>query len=170
MGQEEILNIFFEYPTKDFHIRGIAKILNIPKTTVSYHINNYLKEKLILKREDGVFPSFKANETNEMYRFYKKQEFLKKIISFGLIDHLEKEFNPKCIILFGSFAKVEYDKNSDIDIFIQSKESNYHLDKFEKILKHKINLFFESNLNKLSPELLNNIVNGIKLGGILKIK
>ena len=57
-----------------------------------------------------------------------------------------------------------------MDIFVQAKESSLDLDKFEKKLKHKINIFFETNLEKLSPELFNNIVNGVKLRGFLKIK
>jgi len=169
MGQMKILNIFFENPTKEFHIRGIARELKIPKTTVSYHVNNFLKEKLIRKNTKGVFPSFKADETSEKYRFHKREEFLKKLIENNLLDHLEKEFNPKCMFLFGSFAKAEYDQKSDIDIFIQAEESKYNLDKYEKQFKHKINLLFQPNLKKLSPELLNNIINGIKLRGFIKL-
>jgi len=169
VGQEQILNEFFENPTEEFHIRGIAKKLNIPKTTVGYHVNNFLKEKIIIKNTKGIFPSFRANETGEMYRFYKRQSFLQKLLKSDLINYIEKEFNPKCLILFGSFAKAEYDKNSDIDIFVQAKESNYNLTKFEKEFKHKINLFFEPNLNNLSPELLNNIINGMKLTGFIRL-
>ena len=170
MGQPNIINLFFEYPTKDFQIRGIAKDLNMPKTTVSYHINHLLKEKLIVKHNKNVFPSFTANESNEIYRFRKREEALTKIIGSDLLDYIDKEVNPRCIILFGSFAKAEYDISSDMDIFVQAKESSLDLDKFEKKLKHKINIFFETNLEKLSPELFNNIVNGVKLRGFLKIK
>ncbi len=168
MGQ--ILNLFFEYPTKDFHIRGIAKQIKIPKTTVSYRINKLLKEKIIIKEKKEVFPSFRANETSEIYRFYKRQEFLEKLIKIKLTDYLEQELHPKCIILFGSFAKAEYDKKSDIDIFVQAREREIDLMKYEKKLKHKINLFFEPNIMRLSSELFNNIVNGIKLRGFLKIE
>jgi len=168
MGQ--IKDLFFENPTKEFHIRGISRMLKIPKTTVSYYVNKLLKQRLIVKDKEGVFPSFKANETSEVYRFYKRQESLKKIIECGLVDYLDSEINPRCIILFGSFAKAEYDKNSDIDIFVQARELDVDLSKFEKRLKHKINLFFEPEINKLSNELLNNIVNGVKLGGFLKIR
>ena len=166
----DILNIFFENPTKDFQIRGIAKTLKIPKTTVSYHVNNLLKKKIIKKQKKSVFPSFRANETNERYRFYKKQEFIKKIIYSGLLDYIEQECNPRCVILFGSFAKAEYDTNSDIDLFVQAKETSLNLKKFEKKLRHKINVLFEPNISKISPELFNNIINGIKLRGFLKIK
>ncbi|MEA2036045.1 MAG: nucleotidyltransferase domain-containing protein [Nanoarchaeota archaeon] len=170
MGQLDILNLFFEYPSKNFHIRGISKELNIPKTTVGYHVNGLMKDKLIIKHKSGVFPSFRANEAEEIYRHVKKQESLKKIIKSKLLDVIEDECNPRCIVLFGSFAKGEYSINSDIDLFVQAKDTKIVTRKFEKKLKHKVNLFFESDIKRLSSELLNNIVNGIKLRGFLKIR
>lgn len=170
MGQDQILDLFFENPTKEFHIREISKILEIPKTTVSYHIHKFLKKDLIIKQKKGVFTGFSSNENSEMFKLEKKQKSVKKLILSGLVDYLEKNLNPKCIILFGSFANAEYDKNSDIDIFIQASESTIDLDKFEKKLNHKINLFFEPNIKKLSPELLNNIINGVKIAGVIKIR
>ncbi|MAG08275.1 hypothetical protein CMO89_02285 [Candidatus Woesearchaeota archaeon] len=170
MGQEEILNMFFEHPTKEFQIRGIARALKMPKTTVSYHINQFLKEGLIVKHKKDVFPSFKADETSETYRFHKRQNFLNNIIEGKVLDYIDEECNPKCIVLFGSFAKAEYDTMSDIDIFVQAKATNLELVKFEKKLKHSINIFYEDKIEKLSSELLNNIVNGVKLRGFLKVK
>ena len=170
MGQTKIIEIFLENPNKDFQIRGISRQLKIPKTTVSYHINKLIKKQLIKKQKKGVFPSFRANTENPLYRFHKKQEALRKITESGLIDYLEQECTPKTIMLFGSFAKAEYNKKSDIDLFIQAKETKVNLEKFEKKLKHTINIIFEPEIKKLSHELLNNIINGIKLSGFLKIK
>jgi len=171
MGQKKkILKLFFEQSAKSFQIREIAKLTKIPKTTVSRHINILLKEKLIKKEKKGIFPSYKSNETNFYYKFYKKIYFLEDIYKTELIEYLEKNLYPKSIILFGSFAKAEYIKDSDIDIFIQAKEQSIDLSKFEKKLKHKIHLFFEENLNNLSKELFNNIINGIKLAGYIKVK
>jgi len=59
---------------------------------------------------------------------------------------------------------------SDIDLFVQAKERSINLLKFERKLKHKLNLYFEEDLNKMSSELFNNIINGIKLSGYLKLK
>ena len=86
------------------------------------------------------------------------------------MDYIENRYNPRCIILFGSFAKAEYDSKSDVDIFVQAKESKIDLTKFEKKIKHKINIFFEENIGNLSSNLLNNIINGVKLRGFLKVK
>lgn len=170
MGQNNIMQLFFENPSTDFQIRGIAKELKISKTAVSHHINSFIKKKLVLKENKGVFPSFIANSTNELYRFYKKQYSIESIIKSGILDYIEMEINPQCIILFGSFGKGEYDYKSDIDLFVQSNDATLDLLKFEKKLKHKINILFEPELKKLSPELFNNILNGIKLRGYIKWK
>ncbi len=170
MGQDKILMLFFENPGKEFHIRGIAKQLKLSKTAVSYHVNILIKKGLVKKEKKSVFPGYSAMDSESLFKFYKQQAALKKIFESSLVFYLEKEISPNCIILFGSFAKGEYDSKSDIDLFIQAKEQNINLEKYEKILNHKISLFFEPELNKLSPQLFNNILNGIKLSGFLKIK
>ena len=78
MGQ--IDKVFFENPTQDFHVRGIARMLKIPKTTVSYQLKRLLKEGLIVKEGKAVFSSFRANESSEIYRFRKTQEFLREFV------------------------------------------------------------------------------------------
>lgn len=170
MVRQQILEQFFNNPAKDFHIREMARLLNLSKTTVAYHINHLVKDKLILKQKKDVFISFRANETSDRYRFYKRQQSLASIFECGLLDYLESQCAPRCIILFGSFAKGEHDKSSDIDLFVQANDTLLKLSDFEKRLKHKINVLFEPALEKLSSELLNNIINGIKLQGFIKLK
>ena len=169
MGQSDIKGIFFENPAKEFHIREIARLLRISKTAVSYHVKGMIRQGIVIVKKD-VFKGFMANETSNMYRFNKMIYALEKIHDSGLIDFLETQTTPKAIVLFGSFAKAEFDKSSDIDLFIQAPKQAVSLDKFEKALKHKISLLFEPEPKKMSPELLNNIINGIKLSGYLKIK
>ena len=53
-------------------------------------------------------------------------------------------------------------------------EKNFKLEKYEKILKRKVSLhkFTEKefqNMKLKNPELINNIINGIKLSGKLEI-
>jgi predicted nucleotidyltransferase len=170
MGQDKVLQLFLENPSEGFQVRGIAKILDIPKSSVGYQIKALVKKGMILRKTTGIFPFYIANAESEMYRFCKRQEAIAGILASGLLDFLEKETNPRCIILFGSFAKAEYDADSDIDIFIQAGEKRLDLLKFEKKLKHPINAIFSQDLNKLSAELFNNIINGVKLRGYIKIR
>ena len=168
LGQTKVIRIFFEEPVKPFHIREIARKLKLSKTTVAHHVNNLLKERIIIAKKN-VFKEYYANESNTKYRQYKFLDGLRRIFESGLIEELEM-LNPICIILFGSFAKAEYDSKSDIDIFLQCKEEDINLYSYEKKLGHKLHLLFEPDINKISPELLNNLINGITLSGYLKIK
>ena len=170
MGQDKILKLFFDYPANEFQIRGAAKLLKMPKSSVNYRMTRLLKQGIIQKINKGVFPSYTANAADEKYLFCKLHDAIEGIIDSGLLEYLEKETSPRCIILFGSFAKAEYDADSDIDIFIQAGEKSLSLAKYEKKLKHTINVIFGPELNKISSELFNNIINGIKLRGYIKIR
>ena len=78
---------------------------------------------------------------------------------------------PSCIVLFGSFRKGDSVNESDIDIFIETARNlKPDLSEFEEKLKHKIQIFKETDINKLPPRLFNNVINGIKLEGFFKIR
>ena len=88
-----------------------------------------------------------------------------------MIDGIIKDFNPSLIILFGSIRKGESTRDSDIDIFIESNlRKDIDLSRYEKKLGHKIQLLIESRIQEVHNNLFNNIINGIKLYGSLKLK
>ena len=169
MGQRNILSLFFDEPVKEFGLREIARLAKLPKTTASRHLVNMVKEKLVLAKK-GKLPVYVANDDYFFFRFYKKFYSIDDIYHSGLISMLEEQLYPRCIILFGSFAKGEYIKKSDIDIFVQAKEKKVDLSLFERKLKHSINIIFAEDLKDLSKELFNNIINGVKLSGYIKLK
>ncbi len=170
MGQNRILRQFFEQPAKGFQIRGLARSLRMPKTTVGYHVNALLKKGLVVKDREGVFPSFRANESSEKYRLAKRQEFLETLMDSGLMDYIEGETRPACVVLFGSFAKGEYASGSDIELFVQAAERPLDLRKYERALGHPLHLLFETDLARMSDQLVNSIANGVKLSGFLKVR
>ncbi len=166
MGQNkenQILELFYENPNQKFTIREISKITKIPRATAHRIIESLKKQELINKENS-------ANE-NLLFKTKKINFFIEKIVSSGLIEEIINKLNPSCIILFGSIRKGESIKESDIDLFAESQiKKGANLSKFEKKLKHKIQLFVESDINKLQKNLFNNIINGIKLYGSLNLK
>lgn len=164
-----MLELFIEFPTKDFSVRGIARKLNLSHATVLKYIDNLLKLNLIKKKEETLYPTFYANTQNSKFKFYKKNYLVFKIKESNLTDFIQKQTLPSSIILFGSGAKATFTEKSDIDIFVEAKELKLDISKYEKILNRKINLLFEPNLNNLSKELRNNIINGVILYGFIKI-
>jgi len=170
LKRDTILKFFLNNPTQEFHIRELSRLTGVPKTTVQRTILELLNRKLIVREKKGVFNSYLANETYFWYKFYKKQYLLEEIYVSGVVSFLEDYFNPQCIILFGSGAKGEYVKDSDVDLFLFSLEKNVSVVRYEHKLKRKINIIFKTNYNELSPELFNNIINGVKLSGYIKLK
>ena len=165
----KLLQEFFDFPKKDFQVRELSRRIKLAQISVTNHLNLLLKETLIIKEKKHTYPSFRANIDSELFKLLKKQNLLFRIQTSGLLDMLEKEFKPNCIILFGSASRGEDTENSDIDLFVQSNESGIKLEKYEKILNRKINLLFEPNIKNLNKELLNNIINGEKMYGYLKV-
>ena len=164
-----ILELFIENPNRDFSVRGIARKLKLSHATVIKHIDNLLKLDLINKKEETLYPTYHANTESPKYKFYKRSYIVFKISETGLIEFIQKQTLASSIVLFGSCAKGIFTEKSDIDIFVESKESKLDIRQYEKKLNKKINLLFESNINNLSKELGNNIINGTILYGFIKI-
>jgi predicted nucleotidyltransferase/predicted transcriptional regulator len=163
MIENKILEIFYEFPEKEFTIREIVKHVNIPRATVHKYIVNLKKQNLVTKYN-------KANNTL-LFKTKKINFFIERIVGSGLLDEIINKLNPSCIILFGSIRKGDSVKESDIDLFVESSlKKELDIKKYEKRLKHSIQLIIQNDLNKLQPNLFNNIINGIKLYGNFNIK
>ncbi|MBD3248802.1 hypothetical protein GF336_02040 [Candidatus Woesearchaeota archaeon] len=164
----KVLSEFLKDPQKKHQIRGISKDIKLSTTSVKLHINKLIKAGLIVEKKD-IFKYYIANFDNPKFRFYKKIDTLLKIEDSEILEYLNDILSPNTIILFGSCAKGEDIYGSDLDLYCQAEEKKLDLKKFEKSLGRKIQLFFSEDLNKLPKELRNNIINGIKLDGYLKV-
>lgn len=163
------MNVFFNDPIKDFQLRQISRIIKLEHKSVLIYLKRLIKLGLIKINTSTLYKSYNANTNNEVFRKYKKTFNQIKIYESGLIEYLDDKLMPEVIILFGGYAKGTDVMQSDIDIFIQSKQEKLNLDKFEKVLKRKIHLVFDKDLKYMSKELKNNITNGIVLSGSLRL-
>ncbi len=160
---DKILKLFYEYPNKKFTIREIEKETKIPRATTYEYLNALKKQNLVTKDNMAI--------GNLLFKTKKTNYFVEKIVSSGFVDEIISKMNPSCIILFGSIRKGESVKESDMDIFIESHiKRQIDVKTFEKVLKHKVQLFIEEDINNLQPNLFNNVINGIKLYGSIKIR
>ncbi len=173
----DILKYFFNEPNREFHLREISKISKISPTTTSNYLNRLSKEGLIGKRTERNLVLYRANIENAIFREIKRHYNIIYIIKSELVEHINEELNfPEAIILFGSFAKAENIKGeSDVDLFILS-ESKKQLDlkKYEKYLNAEIQTFVKTKkefeiMKKKNKDLINNIINGIRLSGFLEV-
>lgn len=169
-AQDSLLNLFFYQPMTRFGVRNLGRESKLDTKTVMKYLDGFRREGLIVRHKPkGSYPYFEANRLSVRYRFEKSHVLIKKIISSGLVEYLEKHLNPKTIVLFGSVKKGTYHEKSDVDIFIQAPSKRVDLSRFETRLGHKISLFFDENPKKLTPGLLQNIYNGEVLSGNLDL-
>ncbi|MDP3766097.1 MAG: nucleotidyltransferase domain-containing protein [Nanoarchaeota archaeon] len=163
---QKVLAIFFENPSREFHLRELSRILKLSMPTIISSTDKLAKEKLIIKEKGKVVTKVMANRDNIDFARCKRLHNLELIYDSSLINHISEAHNqPKAIILFGSFSRGEDIEKSDIDIaVITNKRLNLDLSKYEKILKKTINLH-EVSLDKISEEFKANLLNGIVLEG-----
>lgn len=170
-NRDKILEQFFIDPVREggFQLREISRETDIAPPSAKKYLLELEKAGIITKKRIHNYPVYFANRDNEYYRFLKRIATVKGIHETGLLQYLHEKLLPDAIMLFGSAARGEDTKESDIDIFLQCKEKELDLAAFEHHLHRKINTFFAKDFNKLSPELKNNIINGIILKGYLKV-
>ena len=123
-----------------FYLREIAKLANLPLKTCQDVLVNLEKEKILKSKTEGKNKYFSLNLDNinvksELVKaeIYKTELLLEKYSEFKtFLKAIDTNF---IIILFGSFAKLKADKNSDVDLFIVTNKKEklpYYL------LPHKI--------------------------------
>lgn len=173
---DKVLKIFIEQPEREFHVREVARIIKKSPTTASKYLQKSAKEGILTASKRLNHLLFKANTESNNFKQLKKQHNLSLLHKSGLIEFLKEEFgNPEAIGIFGSFAKAENIKESDIDLFIiSSVRKELDLSKFEKKIGYKIQLFVFSRkeiekLKNENKEMLNSILNGTILYGYLEV-
>src|SRR3989344_8422532 len=161
----KVLELFFDDPLPEgigFQLREISRKIKLAPKSVKLYLEELEKENLIIKKEHRIhkYPIYYANRDNDYFKFLKRLNIIRRIKESGLLDYLDETCMPDAIVLFGSASKGEDRKDSDIDLYLQCKEKELGLKKYENSLKRKINIFFEPDFDKLSDELKKNIING----------
>jgi len=180
-NRHKVLQVFFDDPhpggNMGYPLREICRRSKLPPPSVKRYLDEFTKEghygyHLILKEKPNftkAYPRYLANSASEYYKFLKKQNIIQRIYESGLLLYLQQTCLPRAIILYGSASRGEDIAESDIDLFILSKDRKLSVKKYEKDLNRKIHLFFKEEFHKLSNELKNNILNGALLYGYIKV-
>lgn len=153
------------------HLREISRILKQPHSTISRKINNLVKENILDYKLEGKNKTFfiknnlKAKNYIYSAEIYKLSKLLGKHPELSIIlEDVKKNFSKGMIILFGSYAKGNPKKESDIDIYLET-EDNKIKNKIKEInskLSIKIGKFETESL--LIKEIMKNhiIIKGVE--------
>ena len=112
------------------HLREIARLVGKPPATILRKINELVKENILDYRLEGKNKIFfiKNNLKSKNYIYsaeiYKLNKLLEKHPELSeIFEDIKKNFPKEMIILFGSYAKGNPKKNSDIDIYLETKNN-----------------------------------------------
>lgn len=156
-------------PLKHWRFEEIIKKTNMARAAVNKWLNKYQKEGLLKKiKEKGKFPYLTAGSNNPVYQSKKRLYMLTKLYQSGMIKDLISLEKAKTIILFGSIARGDWYKDSDIDIFIYGIAKGFEKNKYELKLHRDIELHvFETikEIKKVKSGLINNVINGYVIKG-----
>lgn len=156
---------------KSWHVRSLANELRTNHTTILRKLNELSKENVLDYKEEGKNKIYFLKPTSEaktyifMAENYKLIKVLEKYPSLRLIvDEIQKNKKIKLAVLFGSYAKGLANKNSDIDVYIETtnKELKKELELLSSKLSIKIGKYDKKNLLVKEIEKNHIILKGVE--------
>jgi len=169
--KQKIKEHFFISPTSKLRVREIEKLLKLPLPSVIRYCKELQAEGILTIIKTGSVVFYTGNRANSNFILEKRLFNIKSVYDSGLIEFLKIELSNPAVILFGSYSKGEDIENSDIDLYIEThSKKEINLEKFEKILKRKIQLFRHKSISEIkNKELADNVINGIVLNGFIEV-
>ena len=119
-----IISLFRSNYFNQFHIREMAKLIGKSHVSLLPHLKSFEKDKILLSKSIGKSKVYSLNlENNQVREFLslsEKKESLALLNKEFLIKKIYDEFISLnlngCLILFGSYASLAHNKESDIDL------------------------------------------------------
>lgn len=160
------LEIVLALLKRKYHVRGLAKELNESHATISRKLNNLVVENVVefeIEGKNKIF-SLKNNIIAKncifMAESYKFNKLLSKYPQLEIIsEDILKKTDEKMIIIFGSYAKFNAKKESDIDIYVETKEKD--IKKTIESINSKINVKigpFDKKSNLIKEIIKNHVI------------
>jgi len=134
--RKKIFEIFLKDPYNEIHLRKIARLSSVSLTNVHNTMNSLAKDSMFIKKDISNMSLFKADICNESLLkvfeslelekrqdFYNKNKNIARLLqkyTQSIINLSGKKI--QLVVLFGSVARSQWDKKSDIDILAVSPE------------------------------------------------
>lgn len=168
--EDRILKLILENsPFKRWHFEELKQAAGVSRAVANKWMKKYMQEGLLKKiKENKRFPYFTAGSNNPVYYARKRIYVLEQLHTCGLFARLLSLEHAKTIILFGSMARGDWYKDSDIDLFMYGKADDFDKTVYEQTLGRHIELhIFESkeDLQEVRTGLVKNIINGYLIKG-----
>lgn len=168
--EERLLKLLLEQsPLREWHFEELRRATGIARGALNKWLQRYVTEGLLTRvKEPGRFPGFTVGKNNPVYYARKRFYALEQLYKTGFIQHLLGLKAAKTVIVFGSMAKGDWYKDSDLDLFIFGDDEGFDKKLYEEKLGRTIEVHVFENKDELKAVrtgLLRNVLNGYLVKG-----
>ena len=164
---EKLKALFFLETLRRWHFEALVEESGLSRERVHHYLKELMKAKVIRRiKERGKMPYYLANREAPQFRAEKRLYGLRLLAESGLLAHLASNKSITTAIIFGSFARGDWSKSSDIDVFIYGDSRAFEKREYEVKLGREIQVFSyqdRQQMKELDPQVIPNIVKGISL-------
>lgn len=169
-SEVDVLEHFFQHPTRDVHIRGLADTMDLPYSSVRNALHELESQGFLTRREESKMTFFAANRENDTFQQQKRIYNLQALYDSGAVAALEQAYRPDALVLFGSYLQGTDRETSDIDIaIVNGRDAEIDLDEYEDELERTFQLVEVADVREEEPEFRNTLANGYVLSGHLTV-
>jgi uncharacterized protein len=117
--QQAVLGLLFSNPEIDFHFRGIVRQTGIGQGTVQRELQRLTEAGILIRDLRDKQPVYRANKECPIYPELKSIVAKTIGVTSALRDALEPLVEKiRVALIFGSFARVEENSKSDVDLLV----------------------------------------------------
>ncbi|MCX9082942.1 MAG: nucleotidyltransferase domain-containing protein [Candidatus Methanoperedens sp.] len=147
----KILAHYMGNPNTSFHIKQLARIIEVSPASVSSAVKSFESEGFLLKEEKGLAHIYRLNAENAFIISLKKAYGI-ALVSSSKPGEKFLETDPGIIslALFGSYAQGSFDERSDIDFLVVTPTRKENLIKAAKRIEEELEKEVNLSVFKLS--------------------
>jgi len=119
-----VVGLLVSLPEKDFTGREIAGLLGVSHSNVQRALRVLVEDGLASKKRTGRADVFWANKDHFMFKALSELFKVKRELPERIVKDLYMAFRElgMSVTVFGSYARGEADRGSDVDVFVIAKD------------------------------------------------
>ncbi|MDD5258361.1 MAG: nucleotidyltransferase domain-containing protein [bacterium] len=131
--RKSVLTYFFSHPDENYYVREIAAIINDDPGNLSRELNKLEKEGLFKSFIRGNSKYYSLSKEYPLYKEIKEIIFKTEGIEGSLRNIIAKYKGISLAFIYGSYAKENENKSSDIDLLVVGQ---FPLDEFTRKVRN----------------------------------
>jgi len=141
----KILNYFLSHPSTSIYVKQLSRELKISPSGTNQALKSLAEAKILFREEKGKAHYYNLDNDLPFVKYLKVAHFLAVIENLKIEEKFKKlDENLISLILYGSYAKGEYDERSDVDLIIISSKFKKHflplIQYMERFLNREVSL------------------------------